>query len=117
MDHYLPSKEERTWGMITHLSALSGFIIPFGNILGPLILWLIKREEMPFVNQQGKEALNFGISMTIYAAISYILVFVLVGVLLLIGLGLFWIVVVIMAAVRANEGKPYRYPLNIRFIK
>lgn len=117
MDLYLPGKEERTWGMIAHLSALSGFVIPFGNILGPLIIWLIKREEMPFVNQQGKEALNFGISMTIYAAISYILVFVLVGILLLIGLGLFWIVVVIIAAVRANEGKPYRYPLNIRFIK
>jgi uncharacterized Tic20 family protein len=114
---YLPSKDERTWGMIAHLSAFSGFIIPFGNILGPLIVWLIKREEMPFVNEQGKEALNFGISMTIYAAISYILVFILVGILLLIGLGIFWIVVVIMASIRANEGKSYRYPLSIRFIK
>jgi uncharacterized Tic20 family protein len=113
----MPTKEERTWGMIAHLSALSGLIVPIGNILGPLIIWLIKREEMPFVNQQGKEALNFGISVTIYAVISWLLIFVLIGFLLMIALGIFWVVVVIIAAVRANEGKSYRYPLNIRFIK
>jgi uncharacterized Tic20 family protein len=117
MDHYVPNKQERLWATIAHLSAFAGFIIPLGNVLGPLIIWLIKREEGPFVDQQGKEALNFGISVTLYAAISYILVFVLIGVLLLIGLGIFWIVVLILAAVRANEGKAYRYPLSIRFIK
>ncbi|WP_134684522.1 DUF4870 domain-containing protein [Brevibacillus migulae] len=117
MESYLPSKDERLWAMIAHLSALSGFIIPFGNALGPLIIWLIKREEMPFVNQQGKEALNFGISVTIYAAISYILVFILVGVVALIALFIFWLVVVIIAAVRTNEGKAYRYPLCIRLVK
>lgn len=117
MDTYLPSKDERTWAMVAHLSAFSGFIIPFGNILGPLIIWLIKREEMPFVNQQGKEALNFGISVTIYAAISYILVFILVGIFALIALFVFWLAVVIMASIRANEGKAYRYPLCIRLVK
>jgi uncharacterized Tic20 family protein len=113
----MPTKDERTWGMIAHLSALSGFIIPIGNILGPLVIWLIKREEMPFVNEQGKEALNFGISVTIYAVISWLLMFVLIGFLLFVVVGIFWVVVVIIAAIRASEGKSYRYPLNIRFIK
>jgi len=117
MESYLPSKDERFWAMIAHLSALSGFIIPFGNFLGPLIIWLIKREELPFVNQQGKEALNFGISVTIYAAISYILVFIIVGVVALIALFIFWLVVVIIAAIRTNEGKAYRYPLCLRLVK
>ncbi|HZG15642.1 MAG TPA: DUF4870 domain-containing protein [Candidatus Bathyarchaeia archaeon] len=117
MESYLPSKDERFWAMIAHLSAFSGFIIPFGNILGPLIIWLVKREELPFVNQQGKEALNFGISVTIYAAISYILVFIIVGVVALIALFIFWLVVVIIAAIRTNEGKAYRYPLCLRLVK
>ncbi len=117
MDHFVPSKKERQWATIAHLSAFFGFVIPLGNVLGPLVVWLIKREEGPFVDQQGKEALNLGISVTLYAAISYILVFILIGALLLIGLFIFWVIVVILAAVRANEGKGYRYPLVIRFIK
>ncbi|MFY0544460.1 DUF4870 domain-containing protein [Brevibacillus sp. H7] len=117
MDHYVPGKEERLWATIAHLSAFCGFIFPLGNVLGPLIVWLIKREEGPFVDHQGKEALNFGISVALYAVISYILVFVLIGVLMLIALGIFWIVVLILAAVRTNDGRPYRYPLSIRFIK
>lgn len=117
MDSYLPSKQERTWAMIAHLSMLCGFIIPLGNVIGPLIVWLIKKEEGPFVDQHGKEALNFNISMTIYSAISYLLVFVLVGFVLLAALFVFFVVVLIMAAIKANEGKAYRYPLTIRFIK
>lgn len=117
MEQSVPSKQEKMWAMIAHLSAFVGFIIPLGNVLGPLIIWLIKSEEGPFVEQQGKEALNFGISVTLYALISYILVFVLIGFLLLLGLVIFWVVVVIIASIRTNEGRGYRYPLTIRFIK
>jgi hypothetical protein len=103
--------------MVAHISALSGFVIPFGNILGPLIVWLVKRDEMAFVEDQGKEALNFNISITIYGIISALLIFVLIGFALLLILGVVWLVFVILAAVKANEGTAYRYPLTLRLIK
>ena len=109
--------ESRMWAMVAHISALSGFVIPFGNILGPLIVWLVKRDEMAFVEDQGKEALNFNISMTIYGIISALLMFILIGFALLLILGVVWLVFVILAAVKANEGTAYRYPLTLRLIK
>ncbi|MGN7469947.1 DUF4870 domain-containing protein [Brevibacillus sp. SAFN-007a] len=115
--NHLVGKEERMWAMIVHLSALLGLLIPFGNVLGPLLLWLFKQDEGVFFQEHGKEALNFGISVTIYAVISSVLVLVLIGVILWVALFLFWIVFVVIAAVRANEGKTYRYPLTFRFVK
>jgi uncharacterized Tic20 family protein len=109
--------ESRMWAMVAHISALSGFVIPFGNILGPLIVWLLKKNEMAFVADQGKEALNFNISMTIYAVIAGLLIFILIGFALLLVLGIVWLVFVIMAAVKANEGIAYRYPLTLRLVK
>jgi uncharacterized Tic20 family protein len=109
--------ESRMWAMLAHLSALSGFVIPFGNIIGPLIIWLVKRDEMSFVADQGKEALNFNISMTIYMMVSGVLVFVLIGIPLLIVLAIAWLVLAILAAVKANEGMAYRYPLIMRLVK
>ncbi len=109
--------ESRMWAMLAHLSALSGFVIPFGNIIGPLIIWLVKRDEMSFVNDQAKEALNFNISMTIYGLISAVLILVIVGFLMLAVLGVAWLVFAIVAAVKANEGIAYRYPLTLRLVK
>ncbi|MGB3311175.1 MAG: DUF4870 domain-containing protein [Nodosilinea sp.] len=111
------SPESRMWAMLAHLSSLSGFIIPFGNIIGPLIIWLVKRDEMSFVDDQAKEALNFNISMTIYGLISAILIVVFVGFLMLAVLGIAWLVLAILAAVKANEGVAYRYPLTLRLVK
>jgi len=108
---------ERQWAMFAHLSTLSMFLgIPFGNILGPLIIFLIKKDEMPFGGSQAKEALNFQISMTIYTIVSGILVLIFVGVLLLFALLVIFIVFTIIAAVKSNEGQFYRYPLTIRFV-
>lgn len=109
--------QERTWGMLAHLSALAGYIIPFGHIIGPLVIWLIKKDESPFVDDQGKESLNFQISITIYAIVSAILIVIVLGILLLIGIAIFDIIMIIIAAVKANEGEKFRYPLCIRFIK
>jgi len=109
--------ESRMWAMLAHLSALSGFVIPFGNIVGPLIIWLIKRDEMSFVSDQGREALNFNISMTIYMMVAGVLIFVLIGIPLMIVLGIAWLVLTILAAVKANEGVAYRYPLTLRLVK
>lgn len=113
-----PTQQEKTFGMLSHLTALALFIgIPFGNILGPLVIWLIKKDELPFVDDQGKESLNFQISMLIYGAGAGILSLILIGIPLLFAIAIFDIVVVIMAAVQANSGTRYRYPLCIRFIK
>ena len=110
-------KQTRTWGMLCHLTALSQLVgVPFGHILGPLIIWLIKKSDFPFVDEQGKESLNFQISMTIYGIVAGILVFVVVGIPLLIALAIADVVLVIMASVAASNGKSYRYPLTIRFI-
>lgn len=111
------NKDERTWGMLAHLSALAGYVIPLGNIIGPLFVWLVKKDEYPHVNDQGKESLNFQITMTIFIAVAFVLVFVLIGIPFLIALMLLDLVLIIVAAIKANEGQPYRYPINIRFIK
>ena len=112
-----PSKDERTWAMLSHFSAFCMFIFPFGNILAPLIIWLIKKDEMPFVEDQAKEVLNFQISMTIYLIGSIILIIVFIGIPILIGLGIFNVIITIFAGIKANDGKSYRYPINLRLIK
>jgi uncharacterized Tic20 family protein len=111
------SSEEKNWGMLSHISAFAFFVFPFGNIIGPLVVWLVKKDELPFADDQGKESLNFQISMTIYATVSAILIIVIIGIPLLIGLFVFWFIVVIIAAVKSSNGEYYRYPLNMRLIK
>lgn len=112
------ANQERTFGMLCHLLALSIFIgIPFGNILGPLIMWLIKKDEFPLVNQEGKKALNFQISMTIYAIIGGVLCFILIGFLVLIAIAIAEIILVILASVKTHNGEDFKYPLTIQFLK
>jgi len=113
----MDERQEKSWGMGCHLAALAGFIFPFGNIIGPLVIWLIKREESEFVEDQGKEALNFQITVTIFAVIAAILIIIVLGILLLILVGLFSLIMTILAAIKASEGVKYRYPFNIRLIK
>jgi len=111
-------KEEKTFAMLCHLTALAAFIgVPLGHILGPLVVWLLKKNEYPSVDEQGKESLNFQISMTIYGIAAAILIFVFIGIFLLIGLAVTDLVLVIIASVKTSNGEPYRYPLTIRFIK
>ncbi|MEP6672369.1 MAG: DUF4870 domain-containing protein [Chthoniobacter sp.] len=112
----LPDKEARTWAMFAHLSTFAGHLVPFGNIVGPLIIWCLKKDEQPFVNDQGKEALNFQITMTIALIVAGISIFVLVGIVLFPAVWLFDVIVTIIAAVKANEGVAYRYPCCIRFV-
>ncbi len=111
------NKQANTWGMLCHLLAFCGFVIPFGNIIGPLIIWLTKKDAFPFVNEQGKESLNFQISMTIYAIIAWLLCFILIGIPLLIAIAISQIILVIIASIKANDGVSYHYPISIKFIK
>jgi uncharacterized protein len=113
-----PSSDVRTWCVLCHASALLGLFFHFlGHILGPLIVWLLKRGDSPEIDAHGKESLNFQISMLIYDAIAAILCLVLIGIPILIGLWILNTVLVIIASIQASEGKFYRYPITIRLIK
>lgn len=112
------TQDDRTWGLIAHLSALAIFIAPFiGGVLGPLIVWLIKREQSAFAGEAAKEALNFNITVAIGYVICVVLALAWIGIPLLIALGIYWLVLTIIAGVKASEGIQYRYPVSIRFIK
>jgi uncharacterized Tic20 family protein len=111
-------RDIRQWAMICHLSALSGLLgNGIGFLVGPLLVWLIKREDHSFIDEQGKEAVNFQITMFIILFISAILCLVLIGFLFLIVIAIIMIIFPIVAAIRANDGKHYRYPVSFRFIK
>jgi uncharacterized Tic20 family protein len=141
------NKDARNWAVLCHLSALLWLVgVPFGNILGPLIVWLIKKNDYPFVDDQGKEALNFHISLTIYligAMILFVLFgvsmlplfwpfhhgfwdfwnplampfFLIPGIALVIGIFVLGVVFAIVAAVKASDGVAYRYPITLRLIR
>lgn len=112
-----PSADDKQWGMFAHLSALSGVVIPFGNIIGPLVVWQIKKDTLHFAADQGKEALNFNITVLIAAFIGFLLTFILIGLVLLPLIGIAWLVFTILAGIKANEGVAYRYPFALRLIK
>ena len=108
---------DRTWAILIHLSAFAGLLIPLiGNVIAPLIIWLVKRDD-PLIDLHGKEALNFNISVAIYSVICFILIFVLIGILLGIALFAFWLTIVIVAAVRAGNGQKPGYVLAIPFFR
>ena len=105
-------------GMLCHLTALAGVVIPgLGFVLGPLIVWLLKKDDHPFIDEQGKESVNFQISMLIYIAACGALFFLIVPLLLIPVLAITDIVLAIIAAVKASNGESYRYPLTIRLLK
>ena len=111
-------KEERQWAAFAHLAALLLLVAPpIGGILGPLVIWILKKDEMPFVRQEGRESLNFQITVLIAMAVAGILVLVLVGLVLLPLIALANIVLVVVATLQASDGKPYRYPFNLRLIR
>lgn len=109
--------QERQWALICHLSALSGYVIPFGNLIVPIIIWSMKKDEFPMVDAHGKEVINFQISMTIWMIISGVLIFLLIGIPLLILLAILQVVFIIIGAIKADNGELYKYPLSIQFIK
>ena len=111
----------RTWAMLCHLISLSRFIVPLGNILGPLFVWLFRRKRSPFIDTHGKEALNFQISIAIYSIVPTIAL--VLEFFPIVFLSIAWAIMVLLlfgvvkATIRANRGLPYRYPFSRRFIK
>jgi uncharacterized Tic20 family protein len=107
---------DNNWAMICHLSALAMFI-PLGNVIGPLVVWLLKKDEMPMVDREGKESLNFQITVSIFAFGAWILSFILIGIPLLVLIGIANLVFIVLASLEASKGRPYSYPFNLRLIK
>ncbi len=112
----LSEEEENKWAMWAHISTFSNALVPLGNFIGPIVIWQLKKNESEFVADQAKEALNFQISLMIYALISFLLIFIFIGVFMIIGLVLFSLIIVIVAGVKANNGEYFRYPMCIRLI-
>ncbi|AXV63887.1 MULTISPECIES: DUF4870 domain-containing protein [Pseudoalteromonas] len=111
------NKEQRTWAMLCHLSSFAGLLIPFGSVIGPLIVWLAKKDEMPLVAEHGRKSLNFQLTMMIAYIVSFLLIFVVIGVILLPVIAVFAFIMVVVSAIKANDGKDVNYPLSIEFIK
>jgi uncharacterized Tic20 family protein len=111
------TSEVRNWGMLCHLIALLAMPLGFGHILGPLIVWLMKRETHPFIDDQGKESLNFQISMSLYTLVAALTLCIVIGIVLLPAMVVLNVVFVIIASIKASSGEAYRYPLTIRLVK
>ena len=114
------SPSDRQWAAITHLSALVGLVVPFGNIVGPLIVWLVKKPEMPSLEPVGKAVLNYQISWSIWGIIAGVIGVVgsclIVPILLPIGVVIAWLVFTILGGVKASSGETYQYPLCLKFL-
>jgi len=117
----VPTQDERTWGMLAHLTAFSGFLIPFGNIIGPVIVWMSGKADSSFVDEHGKASLNFQISLTLFFLLSLILGFFLgplvIILIMVFGIAvLYGIVMIIVNSVKAHNGEDGEYALSNRFL-
>jgi uncharacterized Tic20 family protein len=111
------SESERNWAMFCHLSAFAGFFFPFGGIIGPLICWLSRRDDSAWVNLNGRNSLNFQLSMLLYIVLAIPLCFIILGIPIIIVLGTLKVICIIIASVKAAKGELFRYPMAIPFIQ
>lgn len=111
------SQDEKNWGMFCHVAVFAGCIVPLGNIIGPLVIWLIKKDQYGFVDYNARQAMNFQITFLIAMLAGALLSFVLIGILMMIGFGIFALVATIKAIVASSRGEYYNYPWSIQFIR
>jgi uncharacterized protein len=107
----------RNTAVAAHLSTFAGLVIPFGSVIGPLAVWLTQRHRDPFIDQAGREALNFGITIAIYGSVLLVAALMLVGIPLLMVGAVAWVVLASLAAAKASQGQAYRYPLTLRLVR
>ncbi|MCH1931119.1 DUF4870 domain-containing protein [Shewanella sp. A25] len=110
------TKSDREFGLLVYASSFIGYLVPFGSILGPLILWLMKRDESAFVDRCGRSCLNFKLSMLVYVLIGAVLAIIGIGFILLLALAALDLICTVIGLIKASEGQVYRYPLTIKFI-
>jgi len=111
------SEPERNWAMLCHLSAFAGYFFPFGGIIGPLICWLTRKDESQWVDQNGKQSMNFQLSILLYMVLAIPLIIIIVGIPILIFLGFLEVICIIIASVKASKGEEFKYPVTIPFIQ
>ena len=110
-------QETRQWAMFLHLSLLAGFLIPFAGLVLPIVIWQVKKTQLPALDVHGKIVVNWIISFIIYAFVSALLILIFIGIPLLIALGIIGIVFPIIGGMKASNGEVWRYPLSITFLK
>jgi uncharacterized protein len=116
-ENRLLSETERNWSMLCHLSSFAGFFFPFGGVLGPLICWLSRKDDSQWVNVNGRNSLNFQLSILLYMVLAIPLCFIIVGFPIIFVLGTLKVICVIIASIKASKGELFRYPLVIPFIQ
>ena len=113
-----PTETDRTWAMLAHLSALAGLVVRLvGCVSGPLAVWISRRDQSAFVAEHAREALNFNITVLLAALVCMLLMLVFVGFILGAALFIAWLVLTLIAAIKASEGAVYRYPVSLRLVK
>ena len=110
-------QETRQWALFLHLSVLAGFVVPLGGLIAPILIWQLKKADLPGLDVHGKNVVNWIISAAIYFVISFILCFAIIGIPMLIALVIVGVIFPVIAAVKANEGEVWKYPLAITFLK
>ena len=110
------SDEERTWGVLAHAGGFAGLVVPFGNVLAPLVVWLAKKDESRFLDENGVRALNFQLTWSIILLVTALSVLIAVGVVLFPLAILAWLILTVLGTVKASEGEVYDYPLTIHFV-
>lgn len=114
----VPSAEARKWAMLCHYAAFAWFLAPMvGNVVGPLVVWQLKRESDPYVDEQGREALNFQLTLSLALMVCGVLAWLLIGFPLMLLVSVIGLVLTVIGGIKANEGRPWRYPFCIRFLK
>ena len=110
-------KQTRQWAFILHMSVLTGFLLPLAGLIAPFVIWQLKKDELPGIDAHGKNAINWTISAILYAVVSVLLVVVIIGIPMLIALGAAGVAFPFIAAIKANRGELWNYPLAIAFLK
>ena len=113
----IADQETRLWAMLLHLSVFAGYAIPIAGLVAPIVIWQVRKVDLPQIDIHGKIVANWMISMALYGAVSFVLVFALIGIPLLILLGLLGLVFPIIGGIKASNGEAWRYPLSIQFLK
>ena len=112
-----PEQETKTWAMILHLSLLSGLVVPMAGLIVPVIIYVIKKDSLPGLTPHANVVFNWMVSAVIYAIVSIVLIFVIIGFLTLFAVAVLSIVFPIIGAIKASEGEVWPYPLSIPMFK
>ncbi len=110
-------RQANQWGMFIHFGLLAGFVVPFAGLVVPIVLWQMKKDELPRVDAHGKVVVNWILSSLIYGLVCGVLTLILIGALGFLALGLASIIFAIVGGIKANDGEVWEYPASIRFLK